>query len=58
MSKKPAPALEPVLVRLSKEDLRQLDGIAEAIGGSRAGAMRFLIRQWTSKNPIRPISDR
>lgn len=38
-----------LLIRLSDGDKRRLDIIAESIGGSRAGAIRFLIRQWYSQ---------
>lgn len=36
-----------LLVRISSEDLRKLDLLADSIGGgSRAAGIRFLIRQW------------
>jgi hypothetical protein len=33
-------------IRISNDDERKLDVIAEALGVSRSGVVRFLIRQW------------
>lgn len=40
-------------LRLNERDRRSLDLIAEAVGVSRAGAVRFLIRQWEAENKVR-----
>jgi hypothetical protein len=44
-----------LLIRLSSGDHDRLKILAESLGGSRAQAVRFLIRQWfEQKKPNQP----